>query len=104
MSKNLVIVESPAKAKTIEKYLGTEFEVKASYGHVRDLVPNEGAVDPENGFAMKYDIIDKNSKHVDAIARAAKRLGLAEADEEALLEPARKAANMLATALMSKSS
>ncbi len=45
--KNLVIVESPAKAKTIKKYLGKNFEVLASYGHVRDLVPKEGAVDPE---------------------------------------------------------
>ncbi|MBT8137113.1 MAG: DNA topoisomerase I [Gammaproteobacteria bacterium] len=73
MSKNLVIVESPAKAKTIEKYLGKEFQVLASYGHVRDLVPKEGAVDPENNFAMKYDVIDKNSKHVDAISRALKK-------------------------------
>ncbi len=73
MSKNLVIVESPAKAKTIEKYLGKDFEVLASYGHVRDLIPKEGAVDPDNGFAMKYDVIDKNSKHVDAIARALKK-------------------------------
>ena len=48
MSKNLVIVESPAKAKTISKYLGKDFEVMASYGHVRDLVPKEGAVDPDN--------------------------------------------------------
>jgi len=47
MSTNLVIVESPAKAKTIKKYLGKDFEVLASYGHVRDLVPKEGAVDPE---------------------------------------------------------
>ena len=46
MPKNLVIVESPAKAKTISKYLGKDFEVMASYGHVRDLVPKEGAVDP----------------------------------------------------------
>jgi DNA topoisomerase IA len=46
MTKNLVIVESPAKAKTIKKYLGKDFEVMASYGHVRDLVPKEGAVDP----------------------------------------------------------
>ena len=47
MTKNLVIVESPAKAKTIKKYLGKDFEVMASYGHVRDLVPKEGAVDPD---------------------------------------------------------
>jgi len=72
MAKNLLIVESPAKAKTINKYLGKDFTVLASYGHVRDLVPKEGAVDPENGFAMRYDLIDKNEKHVDAIAKAAK--------------------------------
>ena len=45
----------------------------ASYGHVRDLVPKEGAVDPEHGFAMKYQLIEKNEKHVDAIARALKK-------------------------------
>ncbi len=71
MAKNLLIVESPAKAKTINKYLGKEFEVLASYGHVRDLVPKEGAVDPEHGFAMRYALIDKNERHVEAIARAA---------------------------------
>src|SRR5690554_3506691 len=72
MAKNLLIVESPAKAKTINKYLGKDFQVLASYGHVRDLVPKEGAVDPENGFRMRYDLIDKNEKHVEAIAKAAK--------------------------------
>ena len=73
MTKNLVIVESPAKAKTIKKYLGKDFEVMASYGHVRDLVPKEGAVDPARQFAMRWEIIDKNRKHVDAIARAVKK-------------------------------
>jgi DNA topoisomerase-1 len=73
MPKNLVIVESPAKAKTISKYLGKDFEVMASYGHVRDLVPKEGAVDPEGGFAMKYQVIDRNEKHVNAIVRALKK-------------------------------
>ena len=72
MAKNLLIVESPAKAKTINKYLGKDFTVLASYGHVRDLVPKEGAVDPDNGFAMRYELIEKNEKHVDAIAKAAK--------------------------------
>jgi DNA topoisomerase-1 len=72
MAKNLLIVESPAKAKTINKYLGKDFTVLASYGHVRDLVPKEGAVDPDHGFAMRYDLIEKNQKHVDAIAKAAK--------------------------------
>ncbi len=71
--KNLVIVESPAKAKTIKKYLGKDFEVMASYGHVRDLLPKEGAVDPEHGFAMKYRLIEKNEKHVEAIAKALKK-------------------------------
>src|SRR5438309_9740660 len=70
MADNLVIVESPAKAKTIKKYLGRDFDVLASYGHVRDLVPKEGAVDPDNGFAMKYQVLDKNERHVEAIARA----------------------------------
>ena len=73
MSRNLVIVESPAKAKTIKKYLGKDFEVMASYGHVRDLVPKEGAVDPSRRFAMRWELIDKNRKHVDAIARAMKK-------------------------------
>ncbi len=73
MAKNLVIVESPAKAKTIKKYLGKEYEVLASYGHVRDLLPKEGAVDPANDFAMKYRGIDKNARHVDAIAKALKK-------------------------------
>ncbi|MDH4054448.1 MAG: DNA topoisomerase I, partial [Gammaproteobacteria bacterium] len=72
MSKNLVIVESPAKASTISKYLGKDFEVLASYGHVRDLIPKEGAVDTENQFSMKYQIIERNEKHVKAIIRALK--------------------------------
>ena len=69
----MLIVESPAKAKTIKKYLGKDFEVMASYGHVRDLVPKEGAVDPSRRFAMRWEVIDKNRKHVDAIARAVKK-------------------------------
>ncbi|MBC7983249.1 MAG: DNA topoisomerase I [Candidatus Obscuribacterales bacterium] len=73
MTKNLVIVESPAKAKTLKKYLGKDFEVLASYGHVRDLVPKEGAVDPTRRFAMRYQILEKNEKHVQAIARAIKK-------------------------------
>src|SRR5215469_8331508 len=70
MAENLVIVESPAKAKTIKKYLGRDFEVLASYGHVRDLVPKEGAVDPDHGYTMKYHVLEKNERHVAAIARA----------------------------------
>lgn len=73
MSKNLVIVESPAKGKTIEKYLGKDYKVLASYGHVRDLLPKEGAVDPDNDFAMKYQMIERNEKHVNAIKKALKK-------------------------------
>jgi DNA topoisomerase-1 len=73
MAENLVIVESPAKAKTIKKYLGRDFDVLASYGHVRDLVPKEGAVDPDDGYAMKYQVLEKNLKHVEAIARTLKK-------------------------------
>lgn len=72
MPKHLLIVESPAKAKTINKYLGKDFTVLASYGHVRDLVPKEGAVDPDQNFSMSYALIEKNEKHVEAIAKAAK--------------------------------
>jgi DNA topoisomerase-1 len=72
MAKNLLIVESPAKAKTINKYLGKDFTVLASYGHVRDLVPKEGAVDPERDFAMRYELIEKNERHVEALSKAAK--------------------------------
>ncbi len=73
MSKNLVIVESPAKSKTLKKYLGKDFEILASYGNVRDLLPKEGAVDPDNDFAMKYQIIEKNARHTDAIVKALKK-------------------------------
>ncbi len=72
MSKNLIIVESPAKCKTIEKYLGKDYHVLASYGHVRDLIPKEGAVDPEHQFAMKYQIIDRNQRHLQEIGKAMK--------------------------------
>jgi DNA topoisomerase-1 len=73
MSKNLIIVESPAKAKTMSKYLGKEYTALASYGHVRDLLPKKGAVDPEQDFAMKYVLIEKNKKHVDSIIKAMKK-------------------------------
>ena len=73
MQKKLVIVESPAKAKTIKKYLGTGYQVLASYGHVRDLLPKQGAVDPNNDFAMKYELIARNKKHIDEIIKAMKK-------------------------------
>ena len=72
MAKNLVIVESPAKAKTLGKYLGKDFKILASYGHVRDLVPKGGAVDTDNDFKMKYEAIEKNAKHVDEICKQLK--------------------------------
>ncbi len=72
MTANLLIVESPAKAKTINKYLGKDFVVLASYGHVRDLIPKEGAVDTGD-FSMKYATIDRNAKHVDAIVKAMRK-------------------------------
>ncbi|MGK0297455.1 MAG: DNA topoisomerase-1 [Gammaproteobacteria bacterium] len=72
MSETLVIVESPAKAKTLARYLGDGYKVIASYGHVRDLMPKWGAVEPEKDFEMHYQIIEKNSKSVDAIAKAVK--------------------------------
>lgn len=71
MSK-LVIVESPSKSKTLKKYLGADYEILASYGHVRDLEPKTGAVNTED-FSMKYQIIERNAKHVEAIVKAAKK-------------------------------
>src|SRR3990170_4599568 len=73
MSKNLIVVESPAKAKTMTKYLGKDFTCLASYGHVRDLIPKQGAVDTENRFDMKYALIEKNKKHVEAIEKAMRK-------------------------------
>ncbi|OWJ75571.1 type I DNA topoisomerase [Haematobacter genomosp. 1] len=68
----VVVVESPAKAKTINKYLGPGFTVLASYGHVRDLPPKDGSVDPEHDFSMKWEVASDSKKHVKAITDALK--------------------------------
>lgn len=73
MSHSLVVVESPAKSKTLERYLGADFTVLASYGHVRDLLPKSGAVDPDNGFAMQYQVIEKNAGALASIKKALKK-------------------------------
>lgn len=73
MSNSLVIVESPAKSKTLLRYLGKGFEVLASNGHVRDLLPKTGAVDTEKDFQMQYQVIERNAKQVEAIAKALKK-------------------------------
>ena len=73
MSEALVIVESPAKAKTINRYLGKDYKVMASNGHVRDLLPKSGAVEPDKDFEMHYEIIQKNTKSVNAICDELKK-------------------------------
>ena len=70
---NLVIVESPAKAKTINKYLGSDYEVLASYGHVRDLPSKDGSVLPDDDFSMHWEADAKGAKRLSEIAEAAKR-------------------------------
>jgi DNA topoisomerase-1 len=70
---SIVVVESPAKSKTLERYLGKDYKVLASYGHVRDLRAKSGAVDPDKDFSMQYEPIERNTKHVDAIAKALKK-------------------------------
>ena len=75
MSK-LLIVESPSQAKTINKYLGSDFNVLASYGHVRDLLPKSGAIDTDS-FKMEYALIDRNKKYLvskDLVGRLRKKL------------------------------
>ena len=72
MAKNLVIVESPAKAKTIEGYLGKDFLVKSSYGHVRDLPKGNNAIDIEHGFIPKYEISSDKKEVVRELKKLAK--------------------------------
>jgi len=72
MSHNLVIVESPAKAKTIEKFLGKDYTVLASFGHVRALPSKQGSVDTEKDFEPKYHVLPESKKHIDAIKKALK--------------------------------
>lgn len=71
--KNLLIVESPAKAKTIGKYLGKDYDVKASFGHIRDLPSKNGSVEPDNDFKMHYEISGKSAKHVKEIVDSARK-------------------------------
>ena len=71
-SMNVVVVESPAKAKTINKYLGSDYTVLASYGHVRDLPSKDGSVQPDQDFAMTWEVESKSKKHLDTIAKALK--------------------------------
>src|SRR5499427_9279016 len=67
---NVVIVESPAKAKTINKYLGRDYKVVASYGHIRDLPAKDGSVRPDDDFDMSWQVDGRSEKHLKAIAEA----------------------------------
>ncbi|MBL8782326.1 MAG: DNA topoisomerase I, partial [Alphaproteobacteria bacterium] len=71
-ASNVVIVESPAKAKTINKYLGNTYKVLASYGHVRDLAEEDGSVDTDNDFEMSWEVADRAAKHLGEIVSAVK--------------------------------
>ena len=72
MSKTLVVVESPAKAKTIEKYLGGDYAVRASYGHIRDLPKSDLGVDVDHGFEVSYEVPEDSKRHVAALKKALK--------------------------------
>ncbi|MES2252576.1 MAG: type I DNA topoisomerase [Pseudomonadota bacterium] len=72
LSRSVVVVESPAKAKTINKYLGSDYTVLASYGHIRDLPSKNGSVNPDDEFSMLWEMDDRSKKHVDAIKKALK--------------------------------
>jgi len=72
MAKNLLIVESPAKAKTIEGYLGKDFTVKSSYGHIRDLIKSEDAIDIANNFEQKYEVPADKKQVVSDLKKLAK--------------------------------
>jgi len=72
MAHNLVIVESPAKAKTIERFLGPDYTVMASFGHVRALPSKQGSVDIANDFEPRYQVLPESKKHIDAIRKALK--------------------------------
>ena len=73
MQKNLVIVESPAKAKTIEKFLGKDFKVLSSYGHIRDLKKKEFSIDIEKNFKPKYEIPEEKQELVDKLKEEASK-------------------------------
>ena len=72
---DVLVVESPAKAKTIGKYLGPGYTVLASYGHVRDLPPKDGSVRPDEDFAMDWEVDAQSQKRIDAIAQAVTKGG-----------------------------
>ncbi len=76
MERRLIIVESPAKARSMDKYLGSEFTALASYGHVRDLLSKKGAVDPDNDFKMNYSLLKRNEQHLKAILKAAEHASI----------------------------
>jgi DNA topoisomerase-1 len=70
--QTVVIVESPAKAKTINKYLGSDYKVLASFGHIRDVPPKDGSVRPDEDFAMDWEYAERGKQRVDEITKAMK--------------------------------